>query len=241
VFTDADCQPESERWLSCLASNFDEKTDIVLGYGGYIMKKGLLNKYIRFDTMFIAMQYSGMALKGVPYMGVGRNLAYRRSVFFRNKGFGAHNHIISGDDDLFVNSVASKLNTKVELRPDSYTRSVPSATFTEFIKQKQRHFTTARFYKTGHKFLLLLEPFTRIIFYGVFAILVSGLYLWPYVTAIFVLRLIIQIIVFSKVQNRLNERGLLFLSLIFDIFSPVINGIIYFSQMSNRAGRSTWK
>ena len=241
VFTDADCQPESENWLSYMTSNFDENTDIVLGYGGYLNEKGLLNKYIRFDTMFIAMQYTGMALKGVPYMGVGRNLAYRRSVFFRNKGFGAHNHIISGDDDLFVNSVASKLNTKVELRTDSHTRSVPSATFTEFLKQKLRHLTTAKFYKTRHKLLLLLEPSARMIFYGLFVIQVSMLFLWPYITAIFGISFIIQMIILSKVQNRLNERGLLFLSIIFDIFSPLINGIIYFSQMSNRAGRSKWK
>jgi biofilm PGA synthesis N-glycosyltransferase PgaC len=241
VFTDADCHPETERWLSSMISNFDDNTDVVLGYGGYQNEKGFLNKYIRFDSMFIAMQYFGMALKGVPYMGVGRNLAYRRSIFFRNKGFGAHNHIISGDDDLFVNSVATKLNTKVELRTDSHTRSVPSSTFTEFLKQKQRHFATAKYYKTVHKILLLLEPFTRMIFYGLFMILISILYLWPYVTVIFGLRFIMQMIILSKVQNRLNERGLIFLSLIFDIFSPIINGIIYFSQMSNRAGRTTWK
>jgi poly-beta-1,6-N-acetyl-D-glucosamine synthase len=241
IFTDADCHPETERWLSSMTSNFDENTDIVLGYGGYQNEKGFLNKYIRFDSTFIAMQYFGMALKGVPYMGVGRNLAYRRSIFFRNKGFGAYNHIISGDDDLFVNSVATKLNTKVELRTDSHTRSVPSSSFTEFIKQKQRHFTTAKFYKTGHKFMLFLEPFSRMIFYALFVILVSMLYLWPYISAIFGLRFIIQIIILNKVQHKLNERGLLFFSLIFDIFSPVMNGIIYFSQMSNRARRSTWK
>ena len=138
VFTDADCQPDSDKWLSLITSNFDEKTDITLGYGGYLKEKGLLNMYIRFDSMFIAMQYIGMALRGIPYMGVGRNLAYRRSLFFKNKGFGTHNHIISGDDDLFVNSVASKANTCVELRTGSFTRSVPSKTAPDFIKQKKQ-------------------------------------------------------------------------------------------------------
>ena len=111
LFTDADCQPESDKWLEDMTSHFDDKTDFVLGYGGYLNEKGLLNKYIRYDSMTIAMQYLGMAIRGIPYMGVGRNLAYRRSVFFNNKGFGAHNHIISGDDDLFVNSNATKSNT----------------------------------------------------------------------------------------------------------------------------------
>jgi glycosyltransferase involved in cell wall biosynthesis len=241
IFTDADCEPVSDKWLSFMTSNFDNNTEIVLGYGGYLNKAGLLNKYIRFDSMFIAMQYTGMALRGIPYMGVGRNLAYRRSLFFRNKGFGTYNHIISGDDDLFVNSVASKANTKVEFREGSHTRSVPSSSFIEFIKQKQRHFTTAKFYKTGHKLLLFLEPFTRMLFYIMFAILVSSLYLWTIAIGIFGFRLIGQIVVLALVQKRFNEKRLLFFTLIFDIFSPVINGILYFSSFRIRPERNTWK
>jgi glycosyltransferase involved in cell wall biosynthesis len=86
LFIDADCRPETGKWLGMMVSHFDDKTDFVLGYGGYFRKKGLLNKYIRCDSMFIAMQYLGMAIRGIPYMGVGRNLAYRRSVFLRTKG-----------------------------------------------------------------------------------------------------------------------------------------------------------
>jgi poly-beta-1,6-N-acetyl-D-glucosamine synthase len=241
LFTDADCQPESDKWLMNMVSNFDSKTDFVLGYGGYLNEKGLLNIYIRFDSMFIAMQYLGMALRKIPYMGVGRNLAYRRSLFFRNKGFGAYNHIISGDDDLFVNSNASKNNTKIELRTGSYTRSVPSSTLSGFIKQKQRHFTTAKYYKTGHKLLLFLEPFSRLLFYASFAVLVSVLYLWQYALGIFGLRLIIQTFVLALVQKKLNEKGLLIFSIIFDIFSPVINGVLYFSNLRNKPGRNTWR
>ena len=89
LFTDADCQPDSDKWLENMASHFDKKTSFVLGYGGYAKKTGVLNKYIRYDCMFIAMQYLGMAIRGIPYMGVGRNMAYRRSLFFSKKGFGA--------------------------------------------------------------------------------------------------------------------------------------------------------
>jgi len=241
IFTDADCKPESNKWLSYMASNFDSKTDFVLGYGGYQTEKGLLNKYIRLDSMFIAMQYMGMALRGIPYMGVGRNLGYRRSFFFKNKGFGAHNHIISGDDDLFVNSNATKANTRIEFRPGSVTRSVPSSTAVELIRQKQRHFTTAKFYKTGHKMLLFLEPFIRMLFYAMFVVVVSSLFLWPVAIAIFVLRLIVQIIILHLTQKRFNEKGLLVFSLIFDIFSPIINGLLYFSSFRIRPGKNTWK
>jgi len=113
LFTDSDCKPESDKWLEGMTSHFDSKTSFVLGYGGYLSEKGFLNKYIRYDSLTIAMQYLGMAIRGLPYMGVGRNLAYRRSVFFENKGFGSHNHIVSGDDDLFVNSIANGKNTSV--------------------------------------------------------------------------------------------------------------------------------
>jgi len=124
LFTDADCQPVSPGWITGMVSHFSEKTDFVLGYGGFFRGKGLLNQYIRYDTMTIAMQYLGMAIRGLPYMGVGRNLAYKRSVFFKNKGFSSHNYVISGDDDLFVNATLQAgippLNTDIQRIPGRY-------------------------------------------------------------------------------------------------------------------------
>ena len=185
IFTDADCNPESDRWLTLMVSRFEEKIDFVLGYGGYKREKGLLNRYIRYDTMFIAMQYLGIALRGIPYMGVGRNLAYKRTLFFQKKGFGAYSHLASGDDDLFVNANATKENTAVEFRKNSQTRSVPSSGFKEFFRQKSRHLTTARYYKLRDKMILLTEPAARVIFYSVFILLLSFLYLWPLAVGIF--------------------------------------------------------
>lgn len=241
LFTDADCQPESDKWLEKMTSNFTGQIDFVLGYGGYLHENGFLNKYIRYDSMFIAMHYLGMAIRGIPYMGVGRNLAYKRSVFFTNKGFGIHNHTISGDDDLFVNANASKLNTRVEFGPGTHTRSVPASNIAEWIKQKQRHLTTAGFYRIRDKFLLSLEPLSRILFYTLFILLVSSLYLWPFVISVFGLRLIVQITVLALTEKKLNERGLLLNSIIFDIFSPIINSALYFSTFHNRSRRTTWK
>src|SRR5664279_3923121 len=168
--TDADCQPESNKWLEGMTSHFDENINFVLGYGGYIKEKGLLNKYIRYDSFTIAMQYLGMAIRGIPYMGVGRNLAYRRSIFFRNKGFGSHNHVISGDDDLFVNRIGTGNNTYVEFSQESHTRSVPNSSFNNWLTQKRRHLTTAPYYKFRDKFLLFMEPLMRILFYIAFIV-----------------------------------------------------------------------
>jgi Glycosyltransferases, probably involved in cell wall biogenesis len=241
VFTDADCMPESTKWLEGIVSNFEEKTCFVLGYGGYINKKGLLNKYIRYDCMTIAMQYLGMAIRGVPYMGVGRNLAYRRSLFFENKGFGAHNHVISGDDDLFVNSNANKYNTAVEFSHETHTRSVPYSSFSDWTTQKKRHLATAPYYKFRDKLLLFAEPASRIIFYSAFIILLSLTFLWQYALIIFGLRLIAQVKVIALVQKKLNEPGMAGYSLIFDIFSPLINGILLLTNTLKRPGKYQWK
>jgi cellulose synthase/poly-beta-1,6-N-acetylglucosamine synthase-like glycosyltransferase len=241
LFTDADCHPESDKWIEKMTSHFDDTVTFVLGYGGYLSKKGLLNKYVRYDCMTIAMQYLGMAIRGVPYMGVGRNLVYRRSVFFANKGYGTHNHLVSGDDDLFVNSNASRKSTSVEFSDGSHTRSVPVTTFKGWVTQKKRHLSTAPYYRLRDKILLATESLTRMLFYVAFVVLCFNQYLLPFTLAVFGLRLMIQITVLSLVQKKLKEPGLLFYSLIFDIFSPVINGILYLSNSRNKRVNNAWK
>ena len=241
LFTDADCQPESDKWLEGMTSNFEDNILFVLGYGGYLNEKGLLNKFIRYDSMTIAMQYLGIAIRGLPYMGVGRNLAFRRSVFFANKGYGAHNHIISGDDDLFVNTNATMKNTRVEFRHGTHTRSVPSSGLGEWITQKKRHLTTAPYYKLRDRVLLITETLTRIIFYSSFIVLLSFTFLWPFVLGIFGLRLITQIFTFLLIQKKLNESGLVTYSLFFDIFSPIIYSLLLFSNLLDNPGKNRWK
>jgi hypothetical protein len=224
-----------------MTSHFHVKTDFVLGYGGYINKKGVLNKYIRFDCLSIAMQYLGMAIRGIPYMGVGRNLAYRRSLFFANNGYGAHNHLISGDDDLFVNSNAKKANTAVEFRKETHTRSVPSSDLKEWIIQKKRHLTTAPYYRPMHKFILIMEPATRVLFYTSLIILLCFTYDWILVSAIFALRLLTQFTVYYLAQKKLNEPGLMPFLLLFDIFSPLLNGILFLSNSGSKSGKNRWR
>jgi hypothetical protein len=94
------------------------------------------------------------ALAGTPYMGVGRNLAYKKNVFFRNKGFSNINYIPSGDDDLFINKVANKKNTAIVVDKDAFTLSDPKKTWRDWKRQKNRHYSTGKFYKSSHKFLL---------------------------------------------------------------------------------------
>jgi hypothetical protein len=202
---------------------------------------GLLNKYIRYDCMSIAMQYLGMAIRGIPYMGVGRNLGYKRSMFFDNNGYGAHNHLISGDDDLFVNTNATKGNTAVEFRKGSHTRSVPAAGLKEWMIQKKRHLTTAPYYRLRDKILLIIEPATRILFYSSIIILLCLKFNWIWISAVFGVRIITQYTVCFFSQKRLNEHGLLPYLLIFDIFSPFMNGILFLSNSGDKSGKNRWR
>lgn len=241
LFTDADCEPVGPEWINKMASGFSEGKDIVLGYGGYFPQKGLLGKYIGYDTFFIAMQYFGMAARGLPYMGVGRNLAYRRSLFFQSGGFGKHNTLMSGDDDLFVQENGNATNVALMLEKESFTRSVPTTSFRQFVDRKRRHFTTAPHYKKGIKALLFMEPMTRVLFYASFIALLCYPFHWEIVLAIFGIRLTVQLIAYILNCRLFEEKNIVVLSLFFDIFSPFINGLIYITKGAKRTHKRKWK
>ena len=217
LLTDADCVPASENWIDSMQNAYENDTEIVLGYGAYHKKKGMLNKLIRWETFHTALQYMSYAQAGIPYMGVGRNLSYKKAVFFRHKGFSAHNHLPGGDDDLFINAAATKINTKINIDPDSFTLSSPAATWQQWFNQKKRHYTTSKFYRPLHKFLLALYAIVNFVFYPLL-ILSALFYSWKLSLVIFGIKLIIQAIVNAKAMNKLGEKDLLPLLLFFDLW-----------------------
>jgi len=240
LLTDADCRPESEYWIDRMQRNFTPDTAIVLGYGGFYSRKSLLNIIIRFETLYIALQYFAYALSGFPYMGVGRNLAYRKSLFFNNKGFARHSHLISGDDDLFVNETATGNNTRIEIRPESHTRSEAKQSWKEWYFQKKRHLITGPHYKPLTKFFLGIEVLTRMLYYAGFIFLLS-LAIWPLVIlALFIIRLMIMLTFFKIISARLNEKYLLLPSPVLDLLLPLFNILILISNYVE-ARRSLWK
>jgi Glycosyltransferases, probably involved in cell wall biogenesis len=227
LLTDADCLPTDKYWLSHMQENFITSCEVVLGYGGYKQEKGLLDKIIRCDTFFIALNYLSFALAGIPYMGVGRNLAYRKSTFFNNKGFASHYMLRSGDDDLFINEVANKKNTLVEYRPGTLIESEQEKSFGAWIWQKIRHSTTAEHYRTGSKYLLWIEPISRLTFYTLFILMLTMPFPLYWVgIGTYLLRTTIQAIVIKMAQNRLAERNLFIYSLLYDIISPFLYAFI---------------
>jgi glycosyltransferase involved in cell wall biosynthesis len=207
LLTDADCVPASEFWIQKMQEAYDEQTEIVLGYGAYHKRPGLLNKLIRFETFHTALQYLSYALAGSPYMGVGRNLSYKKEVFIRNKGFSSINQIPSGDDDLFINQVAHAGNTTIMIDPDTHTLSEPKKRWSDWMTQKYRHYTTGRYYKPKHKFLLGLYSFSQFWLYPLLALSII-FYNWWMALAVYGFRMIIQMIIQFKAMKKLNEADL---------------------------------
>lgn len=154
LLTDADCRPASERWIHRMSQHFAEGVDFVLGFSPYVKGKGLLNLFIRFETLLTAIQYFAFGWLKNPYMGVGRNLAYRKSLFISKKGFNHFLHVAGGDDDLFVNLHARGSNTRLEISHESQMRSIPKTSWRSFFRQKVRHLAVGKRYRFSHRFLL---------------------------------------------------------------------------------------
>ena len=240
LLTDADCIPVSKWWIKTMSQNFTDSNDFVLGYGGYEQRKGFLNRLIRYDTVFIAMQYYTYTEIGMPYMGVGRNMAYRKSVFNQSRGFTSHSHLMSGDDDIFVNQNAKKGRIVCESNPASFTLCEPKTTFSQWNKQKQRHFTASEKYKGKHKMILAMETISRSLFYiGCIALsFFNPLY---FITPIlFFTRYFVFLYAVSKASTKFNTKGVAASAVLFDFMLPYIN-IIQLILGKIRKDRLTWK
>lgn len=219
VFTDADCVPSSNQWLNHISSNFSNEKSIVLGYSAYAKRKfSFLNKLIRFETLMTALQYFSYTNLRMPYMGVGRNLAYKKELFFNNSGFNNHMKLKSGDDDLFINEVANYANTTICFSADSFTISEPKTSYKAWIRQKRRHISTANFYKLKHKFFLGLFYSSQLLFWilGITLLLLG--YNWQWIVGLIALRLSIQLICLGYTAKKFNEIDLILLTPILELF-----------------------
>ena len=154
LLTDADCRPASDQWIQSMSVHLEKKKQIVLAYSPYTYVSGYLNAFIRFESLLTGIQFIGFALLGRPYMGMGRNLAYRKSLFLDNKGFNKFLGVTGGDDDLFVNEHATKVNTAVSMGAETLMHSSPKKTWKEFFYQKLRHLSVGKHYKLSDKIVL---------------------------------------------------------------------------------------
>ncbi|MGE9312557.1 glycosyltransferase [Niabella sp. CJ426] len=237
LLTDADCLPVSHQWAAKMASTYEPGIDIVLGYGPYEKHPGFLNKVIRYETFHSALQYLSYALAGHPYMGVGRNLSYKKDLFTKHRGFASINHIPGGDDDLFISKAANKNNTAIMIEADAHTMSVPKKTWADWKRQKTRHYSTSKYYKFKHKFLLGLYSLSQFLFYPLL-IATAVIYSWPIALATLGVKSVIQYLVFSGAMKKLNEKDLVRWIFLMDLWM-----MVYYLMFANtlwKKEKKTW-
>lgn len=238
LFTDADCKPASSTWLSEIAGRFSETKQLVLGYGAYEKKPGFLNKIIRFETFMTAVQYFSYAKAGIPYMGVGRNLAYTSELYYNNRGFITHIKVPSGDDDLFVNEVATAENTAIVFSEESFTYSTPKTDWKSWKNQKKRHLTTAHLYKSKHQFLLATHYIANVLFW-LLAIATLAFADWRIALLLIIFRIAMQYLLLHKAMLKLKEQDLFYLLPFYEVFLVCVQMSIFISNSG--AKPQQWK
>ena len=222
VLTDADCMPTSDGWLRSMVGCYGPSTEVVLGYSPYRKTGGLLNQLIRFEALQTGMMYLSAALAGKPFMGVGKNLSYRKELFFRNKGFTSHYTMAAGDDDLFINQTATRKNTKVDIDAENTVTARPTSSFMTWIRERSNRYSTLSLYHKQSHLLPVLHYWSQFLFYGSLIALIClppafslpfeipyTLYYLPILALLFLLRYLTQMIVYHGAAKRLGERGLL--------------------------------
>ena len=201
LLTDADCIVP-KKWAKTMFS-YTENHKIVLGYAPLNKSNTLVGKFARYETYYTALQYLSFALAGRPYMGVGRNLLYNRSIFNNAGGFDSHTDIASGDDDLLINYASNSENTKICLDPDSFVYSPGKETLRSFIRQKTRHLSSSHRYKWTDKILLGISSSTQIgLYITAFILLFSQSISWlMLLPAYWILMLIVQYPICKKLHT----------------------------------------
>ncbi|WP_452221675.1 glycosyltransferase [Lacinutrix salivirga] len=240
LFTDADCKPVSLNWITNMTAPINNTQSIVLGYGAYYkIKNSLLNKLIRYETLLTAIQYFSFAKLGMPYMGVGRNLAYKKEEFFNTNGFIKHIQVRSGDDDLFINEAANSNNTTVCFSKDSFTYSKPKTTLKAWFTQKRRHVSTANLYKVKHKIILSVFYASQLLFWLFAIVLLSTLFLWKFVVALIIIRSVVNYLIIGFSAKKLKELDLLVLLPFLELFLVGFQLTIFISNLISKP--THWK
>jgi len=206
LLTDADCRPAGKQWLRSMASHAGEDKKIVLGYSPYAKNSGYLNAFVRFESLITGIQFMGWAMLGSPYMGTGRNLAYRKALFLETKGFNKHLGVMGGDDDLFVNQHATSANTTVCMGADSLVRSIPKDTWRTFLYQKVRHLSVGKRYRLGDQLRLGVFSITWVgTWLFVLPIMFQPLPLTPWLWSGFIVRQILLETLVRRASRKLGD------------------------------------
>ena len=216
LLTDADCSPASTEWLEHMVSPLAGGKDIVAGYSGYHKSEGILNGFVRWETMHTYVQYSSYALAGLPYMAVGRNMACTKTVLQKAMLHPVWNALPSGDDDLLVQVAGTADNVAIVCEDAAFTYSPAKTTWQEWAHQKQRHLSTGKYYKAGTKLMLGTYALTHAGMWLMAAVLLFSPFWW-YVPVLMGARGVLYMILWVSTTRKLKEEIDVYLLPIFDL------------------------
>ncbi len=203
LLTDADCYNKSDTWVHEINQAYQHNSiEIVLGFSPYEKKASFLNALIRFETLMTAIQYLSMAIGGKAYMGVGRNLSYKKIIFKKNKGFQGIENIIGGDDDLFINKVSNKNNVNIVIAENAQMVSLPKISWKNWFRQKIRHLSVSRHYASKIKSILAVFYLS----YGIYYICLLSLFFFNCHLFAMLAVYIIRILLIGYILHRCNKK-----------------------------------
>jgi len=230
LFTEAYCKPCTPNWIREHGNAFAQNMDIILGFSRLtIGKKAGMRGFIRYDNFMHHIKFLSMALLKKPYMGIGRNLAYRKELFFRHKGFSSILHIDGGEDDLYINRIAPGVRTGVVLSPESMTEAHGIDSFFTWRSLKSKYLYTKQYYRGVAPRILSMESFTRYAFYLLFTsavvmgLITGSLLLTGTALLLFLLRYGMQLWVINRASKLVDNTRYHINLLLYDLFHPFNN------------------
>lgn len=247
ILTSGNCRIESKTWLKAMIRHFIQGKEIVIGYATPRISENARNPHKRlhaFDEIRTAIEYLSWAIAGRPYRGLCHNLAYRRDVFFKNKGFSRSLHLRYGDDDIFINEVANHNNTAVELSTASIVEVLEDQPQSMHANNKLRYDFTAKSLRTGARLFFGSCSFVWWLFH---CLLIATSFvglpsLLPAISAgiIWLIVNITIMIVWRRTSRALGSRSLFLTTPWFITFEPIYNLYYRIKGFSKRKLNYSW-
>lgn len=239
LLTESDTIPTSYHWISEMVKGFTKNKDIVIGFTKTESKNNFLNTLMQYESQTIAMNYLGHGLIKNPYMGLGRNLAFTKKMFFSVNGFIPLYNIQVGEHELFVNKFSTKKNTSVIITKDSINQSVPKERVEDWLLQKKKHYRIVSYFKLKDKIITSLIPSTTFLLYCLIVTSLVFGFPWEYGLMALILKYTLQIIIYYKSSRVLQSQQIAFLAPIYEILFLPFNTIIKISALLTK--KEKWK
>lgn len=238
LFTEANCRPVSENWISEMSKNFSEEKSIILGYSTFAYEKSFANFLIRFYQFITSLQYLNFAKLGIPMMADGKNLAYKKTEFYNAKGYINHMKHEFGEDDLFIQDASNQINTTFTIDKSSFTECTNSSSFKNWFSIVKKKVLLKKRYQFKHRFLLGLFSVSKLFFY-VLGILLVFFYPYQIIITIIAAYFLVQFIVIGIAAKKMEEKNLIYFLPILDISFLLIQISIFIANLTSKPTR--WK